>query len=109
MAMGVIMSSVTAYKHLEPRPESGAKQLFVKGRKFPADMLYGQVVGEDPLTPEELAESWGLPLEAVLEAVEYSEANLDLIHKERAEELERIREFEKKFPSPKPPDGPEVS
>jgi len=99
------MSSATAYKYLEPRPESGAKRLFVKGRKFPADMLYGQVVGEDALTPEELAESWGLPLEAVLEAVEYSEASLDLIHRERAEELERLREFERKFPSPKPSDS----
>jgi hypothetical protein len=109
MGLEVFMSSVTAYKYLEPRPESGAKRLFVKGRKFPADMLYGQAVGEDALTPKELAESWGLPLEAVLEAIDYSEANLDLIHRERAEELECIREFEKKFPSPKPPDCRDVA
>jgi len=92
------MSATNGYKHLEPRPQSGAKRLFVKGQKFPADMLYGQVVGEDSLTPEEVADNWSLPLEAVLEAIEYSEANLDLIRKERAEELERIREFERKHP-----------
>ena len=98
------MSATTRYKYLESRPESGAKRLFVKGRDFAADILYGQTVGEDALTPQEVSEGWRVPLEGVLEAIEYSEANLDLIHEERARELAKLRERDKKYPPLVPPD-----
>jgi hypothetical protein len=98
------MSSTTVYRFLELRPETDARRLFVKGRDFAADILYGQTVGEDARTPQEVAEGYRLPVDAVVEAIEYSEANLDLIHEERARELAKLRERDKKYPPLMPPD-----
>lgn len=98
------MSFMTSYKFLEARPETGRHRLFVKGRKFAADILYGQSVGEDARSPEELASDFGLPLEAVQEAIDYSQRNLDLIRQERAAEAARSEEFFKKYPPLMPPD-----
>ncbi len=66
----------TAYKHLESRPESFYRQLFVKGTKIMARTLYGwHVSAEEPMTPEEIAAAWELPLEAVQEAIAYCQSN----------------------------------
>ena len=98
------MSPSTHYRFLEARPETGHRRLFVKGRKFTADILYGQSVGEDARNAEELARDFGLPLEAVQEALEYSAHNLELIRREREEELARLRERDKWCPPLMPPD-----
>ena len=98
------MSSTIHYRFLEARPEKACRRLFVKGRKFTADILYGQSVGEDARSPEDLARDFELPLEAVLEALDYSERNLDLIRQERAAESARSEEFFKKYPPLMPPD-----
>ena len=66
------ISTETVWKHLEPRPRSSYKQLFVKGTRITARSLYGWYMSdEDPLTPEQLAAEFGLPLEAVQEAIAY--------------------------------------
>ncbi|MFL5341896.1 MAG: DUF433 domain-containing protein [Gemmataceae bacterium] len=69
------MSEQREWKYLERNPRSSYKQLSFKGRKLHARTVYGQIVGEDGRTPEEAAEDYGLPLEAVLEAIEYCESN----------------------------------
>src|SRR5436305_153706 len=97
------MNSASNYKYLEPRTGTRFQQLFVKGKKYSAEMLYRETVGEDPRTPEEVAHDFDVPLEAVLEAIDYSTRNVDLLNRERAEELARIEEHEKRRPSLKPP------
>src|SRR6185436_3490349 len=64
------------WKYLAPNPKSNYKQLFLKGRRIRAEILYGLTVdGSEPLTAEEVAESYDLPLEAVQEAVAYCQSN----------------------------------
>jgi uncharacterized protein (DUF433 family) len=70
------MSSNHQYKYLERDPLSSYKQLSVRGRRIKARTLYGAYVREDePMTPEEIAEDYDVPLEAVLEAIAYCESN----------------------------------
>jgi uncharacterized protein (DUF433 family) len=64
------------WKYLVPKPRSSYKQLFVKDRWVSARTLYGKYAREDePMTPEEIAADYNLPLEAVLESIAYCESN----------------------------------
>src|SRR5579864_7670913 len=66
----------TLWVYLEPRPKSAYRQLFVKGTRIRADVIYGlHVCAGDPMTPEQIAEEYRLPLEAVQEALAYCAAN----------------------------------
>jgi uncharacterized protein (DUF433 family) len=50
--------------------------LFIKGRRIRARTLYGLYMSaEEPLTPEEIAAEYDLPLEAVKEAIAYCQSN----------------------------------
>jgi uncharacterized protein (DUF433 family) len=70
------MSTVsTKYQYLAENPKSSYRQLFVKGRNIRARTLYGWAGGDEPSTPEEIAADYGLPVEAVLEAIAYCESN----------------------------------
>jgi uncharacterized protein (DUF433 family) len=60
------------WKYLERRPGSSFKQLAIKGKRIFAWTLYCESFNEkEPRTPEQLAEDWGIPVEAVREAIEY--------------------------------------
>ena len=65
----------TAYIHLSPNPKSAYKQLFVKGTRIRARVLYGWYACEDPMPAEEIALEFNLPVEAVREAIIYCESN----------------------------------
>lgn len=65
----------TQYAHLAPNPKSAYRQLFVKGTRIRARVLYGWYACEEPMTPEEIAADYELPVEAVLEAITYCESN----------------------------------
>lgn len=71
------MASVsTQYKFLERNPKSNYKQLFVKGTRIMARILYGQYMSEEePRTPEEIAADYNLPVEAVREAIAYCDTD----------------------------------
>jgi uncharacterized protein (DUF433 family) len=71
------MASVSAqYKYLERNPRSNYKQLFVKGTRIRARILYGYYMSEEePMTPEEIAAGYGLPVEAVREAIAYCDTD----------------------------------
>ncbi len=90
------MSETTAvtdrvqYKYLQPKAGSNYRQWFVNGR-IRAEILYRETVGPEPLTPQQVAAEYGLPVEAVLEAIDYSIRNKDLLDEERAEEERSIR------------------
>ena|SRR5712692_10589700 len=63
------------YKYLARKPKSVYKQLFIKDRWISARTLYGKYVREqEPMTPEQIAADYNLPLEAVLEAIAYCES-----------------------------------
>jgi uncharacterized protein (DUF433 family) len=84
-------STTTQYEHLEPRPGSNYRSLFLKGRRIRAAVVYESVYGPDPYTPEEFASNYGVPLAAVLEALDYVENNMPLIKAEREREAANLR------------------
>jgi hypothetical protein len=80
----------TEYKFLQPKRGSNYRQLFVNGR-IRAEVLYRETVGPEPLTPEEVAHQYGLPVPAVQEAIAYCVQNKALLDEERAREEAWIR------------------
>jgi uncharacterized protein (DUF433 family) len=71
------MASVsTEYKYLERKPKSNYKQLFMKGTRIMARILYGQYMSEEePRTVEQIAADYNLPVEAVREAIAYCDTD----------------------------------
>jgi uncharacterized protein (DUF433 family) len=75
-----------AWQHLAPNPNSSYKQLFVRGTRIRARVLYGMFMSADePMTPEEIAADLSLPLAAVKEAIAYCQTDPPEI----AQDLER--------------------
>ncbi len=56
----------TQYQHLESRPGSNYRQLFLKGRRIRAAVVDEAIHGPDPRSREEFAVDFRVPLEAVL-------------------------------------------
>jgi uncharacterized protein (DUF433 family) len=79
------------YQYLEPRPGSNYRQWFLKGRRIRAAVVDEAIHGPDPFTPEEFAREYQVPLEAVLEALDYATRNRALIEQERDREAADIR------------------
>src|ERR1043166_9157 len=79
-------STPTKWKYLAPNPKSSYKQLFVAGTRISARTLYGLSANSEPLTPEELACEFNLPVEAVLESIAYCESNLPELVQDYARE-----------------------
>jgi hypothetical protein len=78
------------YKYLKPKPDSNYHQLFVNGR-IRAEVLYRETIGPEPLAPDEVAREYGLPVEAVVEAMDYCVRHQELLDAERAREAARIK------------------
>ncbi|HEV3121304.1 MAG TPA: hypothetical protein VGY53_05355 [Isosphaeraceae bacterium] len=85
------MTTQTHYEHLESRPGSNYRQFFLKGRRIRAAVVDEAIHGPDPYTPEEFARNFEVPLEAVLEALDYVAKNRPLIQQEREREAANIR------------------
>ncbi|HXG12606.1 MAG TPA: hypothetical protein VNK04_22810 [Gemmataceae bacterium] len=88
------MSTSREYRYLAPNPKSRYRQLFIKGTRIRAEILYSLTVPSEDgevYTPEEVAEGYGLPLEAVQEAIEYCRSNPPEIAADHASE-ERLIE-----------------
>ena len=79
------------YQHLKPRPGSNYRTLFLKGRRIRAAVVDGVINGPDPRSAEEYAQEYQIPLEAVLEALDYVAENRPLIEQERDHEAARLR------------------
>jgi uncharacterized protein (DUF433 family) len=92
------------YKYLGPRYGSNYRQWFVKDRRIRAETLYRETVGLDSRKPEEVAEDYGVPVEAVYEAIHYSTHNEELLRQEREEVLADIRARGLDKPPYVPPD-----
>jgi uncharacterized protein (DUF433 family) len=85
------MADENQYKYLGPRYGSSYRQYFVKGRRIRAETLYRETVGLEPRSPEEVAEDFDVPVEAVYEAIRYCQENESLLRQERDEETKLIR------------------
>ena len=81
------MAETIDYIHLAPREGSGYRQYFVKGRGLRAETLFRATVGPEPMTPDEVARDYDLPVEAVREAIHYCLRNAALLQSEREEDL----------------------
>jgi uncharacterized protein (DUF433 family) len=69
-------STSITWQYLAPNPNSCYKQLFVKGTRIRARVLYGMFRSADgPMTPAEIAAEFNLPLAAVQEAIAYCQSN----------------------------------
>lgn len=98
------MADETQYKYLAPRYGSSYRQYFLKGSKVRAETLYSETVGPEARTPEQVAEDFEVPVEAVYESIRYCQENEALIHQEIDEETARIRELGWDKPPYAPPD-----
>ena len=76
MSAPTTSQTATTWKYLEPNPKSSYKQLFVKGTRIRARVLFGLYASEEePRTPEQIATDYSLPIEAVREAIAYCQSN----------------------------------
>jgi uncharacterized protein (DUF433 family) len=93
------------YKYLGPRQGSLYRQYFINGTRIRAEIIYAEIVGPDRRTPEEVARDYNLPLEAVLECVDYCEKNADLLRQEWEEDEADLRRRRAENPAayPLPP------
>ena len=83
------------WKWLYHYPKSNYKQLSIKGTRIHARTIYGQSIGEDARTPEELAADYGVPLEAVREAIEYCESDPPEVREDYEREQRNVEEAER--------------
>ena len=80
------MSEKIEYIHLAPREGSSYRQFFVRARNLRAETLFRATVGSEPMTPEDVARDYDVPVEAVREAIHYCTRNAALLKKEREED-----------------------
>jgi uncharacterized protein (DUF433 family) len=79
-----------SYKYLEPRPHQWRKILWIKGRNMHVWHLVATMLREGE-TPEQTAKNFGLPVEAVREALDYYRRNKALVDTETEEEGRWLR------------------
>jgi hypothetical protein len=84
------MADTIQYKYLRPKRPSNYQQLYVDGR-IRAEVIYRETVGAEPLTPEEVAREYNIPVEAVHEAIDYCIRNKELLDAERAKDAASIK------------------
>ena len=80
------MSETINYAHLAPRDGWSYRQFFVKGRNLRAETLYRATVGSEPMTPDDVARDYDVPVEAVREAIHYCVRNAALLKTEREDD-----------------------
>ena len=83
------MQTEAAYKYLEPRPHRWRKILWIRGRNMHVWHLVAMMLREGE-TPEETAKNFALPVEAVIEALDYYQRNKALVDAETEEEGQRL-------------------
>lgn len=100
------MNETNGYKHLGPRIGGSLyRQLFIKGTRIRAEIIYHDVVGPEQMTPQDVAMNWNLPLEVVLECIDYCSKNEDLLRQEWEEEEASLARNRALYPAnyPLPP------
>ena len=83
--------TTTQWQYLEKRPHPWRQQLYIKGRRIKASVIWSDMIANE-MSPEETADNWELPLAAVKEVIEYCETHQDLLKKEAEEGRRRLEE-----------------
>ena len=89
----------TQYEHLAPNPKSAYRQLFLKGTRIRAWVIYCDHVAQD-MTAEEIAADRDLPIEAVREAIAYCATNPPEVRGDLIREEEHTRGLGCSSPNP---------
>ena len=90
--MNMASQKSTTWVYLAPKAGSAYRQMFVKGTRIMARILYGMYVNdEEPRTAEEIAACFGLPIEAVREAIAYCESDPAEIRQDWEREEANVR------------------
>jgi hypothetical protein len=84
-------ASIESWEFLVARPHSWRRQLYVKGRKLLASIVWQDMLSNN-MTPDEAADNWDLSLSAIQEIVRYCETHPDLLKLEAEEERCRLQE-----------------
>ena len=84
-------TSKTQWQYLEPRPHLWRKQLYIKGKRIKASVIYSDMIVNND-TPSEASENWGLPLAAIEEVIDYCQSHQELLEQEAAEERRTVLE-----------------
>ena len=79
-----------SYKYLEPRAHQWRRTLWIKGRNMHVWHLVATLLREGE-TAEQTAKNFDLPVEAVLEALDYYQRNKALVDAETDEEGQRLQ------------------
>lgn len=85
------LSSTETWQYLVERPHPWRRQLYIKGRKLLASTVWRDMIAND-MSPEEAADNWDLPLEAIHEAIRYCESHQELLKQEAEEERYRLEQ-----------------
>lgn len=85
------MTDSVHYKYLQQKRGSRYQQLAMYGR-IRAEILYRETVGSEPLSPEQVAQEYNVPVEAVMESIHYFEHNRELLDAERMREQATIED-----------------
>ncbi|MGL5079203.1 MAG: hypothetical protein ACRDBG_25665 [Waterburya sp.] len=81
--------TTTQWQYLEQHPHSWRKQLYIKGKRIKANVIYSDLIVNE-MTPDDAAENWDLPKEAICEVIEYCQANQELLKQEAEEGRRRL-------------------
>lgn len=92
--MGTIVQSLQAdqastWQYLEARPHTWRQQLYLKGRKLLASIVWQDMIANQ-LSSEQAAENWGLPVAEIDEVIHYCESHQELLKLEAEEERNRL-------------------
>lgn len=79
----------TQWQYLEKRHHSWRQQLYLKGTRIKASVIYADMMVNSE-TPTEAAASWDLPLAAISEVIEYCSTHQELLKQEAREERRRL-------------------
>jgi hypothetical protein len=77
------------WSYLVARPHPWRRQLFVKGRKLRASTVWVDMQANE-MSPEEAADNWHLPVEAIEEISRYCAGHRALLEMEAEEERRRL-------------------
>jgi uncharacterized protein (DUF433 family) len=84
-------SAIESWQFLVVRPHSWRRQLYVKGRKLLASIVWQDMLSNN-MTPDEAADNWELSLSAIQEIIRYCETHQDLLKLEAEEERCRLQD-----------------
>jgi uncharacterized protein (DUF433 family) len=85
------MNESTHYTYLAPRQGSRYAQYFFRGRNLRAETLYRATIGSEPMSPDDVAKDYDVPVAAVLEAIQYAIENAALLNRERDNDWDESR------------------